>query len=139
LLGPGGALLIGADLRKDRAILEAAYDDSQGVTAAFNLNLLRRINRELGGSFDLGAFRHRAVYAEREGRIEMHLESVCAQFAGVADRRFAFAAGETIHTESSHKYTLDGFAGLARAAGFATRAVWLDRARLFSLHFLEAS
>lgn len=139
LLGPGGAMLIGADLWKERAVLEAAYDDSRGVTAAFNLNLLRRINRELGGNFELGAFRHEARCIEETSRVEMHLVSLKAQHALVAGRRFSFDPGETIHTESSHKYAVEGFQAMARAAGFAPRQNWLDRAKRFSLHFLEVA
>ena len=139
LLGPGGALLIGVDLWKDRAVLEAAYDDSRGVTADFNLNLLRRINRELGGNFELGAFRHEARCVDQTSRVEMHLVSQKPQQAVVAGRRLFFGDGETIHTESSHKYVVDGFYAMARAAGFAPRDTWLDRARRFSLHFLDVA
>lgn len=138
LLRPhGGAMLVGVDLRKDPAILHAAYNDSQGVTAAFNLNLLVRANRELMGDFDLAAFRHRAYYDAEIGRIEMHLVSSHAQTVRVAGRSFAFAAGETIHTENSYKYTIDGFQSLARRAGFEPARVWTDDRRLFSLHFLS--
>lgn len=139
LLGQGGALLIGADLWKDKAVLEAAYDDSRGVTADFNLNLLRRINRELGGNFELGGFHHEARCVEESRRVEMHLVSLKAQQAVVAGRRFFFGAGETIHTESSHKYTVEGFREMAGAAGFAPRQTWLDRAERFSLHFLDVA
>ncbi len=137
LLGAGGALLIGADLQKDRRVLERAYDDARGVTAAFNLNLLARINRELGGDFDLDDFRHRALYNSEAGRIEMHLESLRAQTVRVGDHRIAFAAGETICTEHSHKYTLDGFRDLAEAAGFRVARVWTDEDELFSVQLLE--
>ena len=137
VIGPGGALLVGADLQKERAVLEAAYNDSRGVTADFNMNLLRRINRELGANFELDAFAHHAPYVETLGRIEMHLVSRKTQDVSIARRRFRFEPGETIHTENSHKYTVEGFQALAREAGFAPRDVWLDRARLFSLHFLE--
>ena len=134
--GPGGALVIGVDLRKDRAVLEAAYDDPQGVTAAFNLNLLARINRELGADFDLRAFRHRAWYADAPGRIEMHLQSERDQEVRLGAARFAFARGETIHTENSYKYTVSGFQSLARQAGFAPAACWVDAAGLFSVHYM---
>jgi dimethylhistidine N-methyltransferase len=137
LLGEGGALLIGADLWKERAVLEAAYDDAQGVTADFNLNLLRRINRELGGNFDLDAFSHEARCVDETQRIEMHLVSEKDQQAVVAGNRFGFARGETIHTECSHKYTVEGFRALAEEGGFAPREAWLDRDGRFSLHFLE--
>ncbi len=139
LLGPGGALLIGADLWKQREVLQAAYDDSRGVTAAFNMNLLRRINRELGGNFNLGAFRHEARCVEDTRRIEMHLVSAVRQQAVIAGHRFFFGIGETIHTENSHKYTVEGFHAMARMAGFAPRQTWLDRAERFSLHYLDAA
>jgi dimethylhistidine N-methyltransferase len=136
LAGSGGALVIGVDVPKERAVLEAAYDDPQGVTAAFDLNLLARINRELGADFDLRAFRHRAFYCERLGRIEMHLESCKAQQVRIGDQTFAFAAGETIHTENSYKYSVPQFEALAAGAGFAARASWLDASGLFSLHYM---
>jgi dimethylhistidine N-methyltransferase len=139
LLGEGGALLIGADLWKDRTVLEAAYDDAQGVTADFNLNLLRRINRELDGNFDLDGFRHEARCVDETQRVEMHLVSEKDQQAVVAGNRFSFARGETIHTECSHKYTVEGFQALAEEGGFAPRQAWLDRDRRFSLHFLEVA
>jgi dimethylhistidine N-methyltransferase len=136
VVGAGGAMLIGIDLKKDENILNAAYDDAQGVTAAFNLNLLVRVNRELGGTFELGAFRHRAFYNAREGRTEMHLVSTRAQTAEVAGQTFAFAEGETIHTENSHKYGVDEFRELARRAGFTPLKVWTDARNLFSVHYL---
>jgi L-histidine N-alpha-methyltransferase len=136
---PGAvALVIGVDLVKDRARLLRAYDDREGVTAAFNLNLLARINRELGGDFDLGAFAHEARWNEAESRIEMHLRSLRAQQVRVAGRTFAFAPEETIHTESSHKYTVEGFRALAAAAGWQPRDLWLDPDGLFSVHVLAA-
>ena len=113
-LGAGARFVVGVDLRKDRAVLVPAYDDAQGVTAAFNLNLLARLNRESGANFDLGSFRHRAVWNEDEGRIEMHLESLRAQTAVVDGTVIEFAAGETIHTENSYKHTIAGFQALAR-------------------------
>ncbi len=139
LVGPGGGLLIGADLKKDRAILEPAYDDAQGVTAAFNLNLLARINRELAGDFVLDRFRHRAFYNEPHGRIEMHLVSLEAQTVRVADQSFRLARDETICTEYSHKYSLADFAELARAAGLQVHAVWTDPAGLFSVQYATSS
>ncbi|MGM0813214.1 L-histidine N(alpha)-methyltransferase [Thioalkalivibrio sp.] len=137
LVGPGGHFLIGVDLRKEKALLEAAYDDAQGVTAAFNLNLLERINRELGGDFDLQHWRHRAVYNETEGRVEMHLVSARNQRVRIEDEVFDFATGETIHTENSYKYGLDEFEGLARRAGMETVGVWTDQRGLFSVHLLR--
>lgn len=136
LLGPGARFLVGVDLRKDSAVLLPAYDDAQGVTAAFNLNLLARLNREAGAGFDLGAFAHRAVWNEAEGRIEMHLVSLRAQRVRVAGREVAFAAGETIHTENSYKHTVAGFHALAAASGWRAARTWTDRAGLFSLHLL---
>jgi dimethylhistidine N-methyltransferase len=136
-LGPGGGLLIGVDLKKDRRILHAAYNDAKGVTAAFNLNLLARINRELGGDFDLGAFRHSAHYDPAEGRIEMHLVSLRPQSVRVNGATFAFAKDETIFTESSYKYSVAEFRALARGAGFAPVETWTDEARLFSVHFFR--
>lgn len=136
--GDEGGLLIGVDLRKDPEVLERAYDDREGVTAAFNINLLERINRELEGSFDLDGFRHRAVWNEDESRVEMHLESLREQTVQVAGRDYAFAAGERIHTENSHKYTVDGFASLAAEAGFRKDRVWTDPAARFSVHLYWA-
>ncbi|MGH8619141.1 MAG: L-histidine N(alpha)-methyltransferase [Burkholderiales bacterium] len=139
LLGADGALLIGVDLKKDPGLLRAAYNDAAGVTAQFNLNLLVRFNRELGADFDLAAFRHKAFYDGYLGRVEMHLESLRAQTVTVAGRRFGFAAGETIHTEISCKYSLEEFRALGRDAGYAPVAVWTDPARLFAVHcFAEA-
>ena len=137
-LGPGARLLLGADLVKDRAVLEAAYDDAAGVTAAFNLNLLHRLNRELGADFDLSAFRHRAVWNAEEERVEMHLEALRAQRARLAGREIRFAAGETIHTENSHKYRPERLEALADAAGWKARAMWTDPGRLFSVWLLDA-
>ncbi|MBI2317834.1 MAG: L-histidine N(alpha)-methyltransferase, partial [Betaproteobacteria bacterium] len=138
LAGAGGALLVGVDLKKDKAVLDAAYDDSQGVTAQFNLNLLRRINRELGGDFQLARFAHRAFYDDAKGRIEMHLESLYAQFVRIAGRRFDFAPGETIHTEISCKYTAAEFIELARDARFESKKVWTDERQMFSVHGMIA-
>ncbi len=134
-VGPGGGLLIGVDLRKDKVKLEAAYDDAKGVTAEFNKNLLRRINRELDGNFDLDAFEHEAVYDESNGRIEMRLVSLRDQKVTIGDRTFSFATGERVHTEFSHKYTVGGFTELARQAGFDRRHVWIDAEDLFSVHY----
>lgn len=138
LVGSGGMLLIGIDLKKDRATLEAAYNDAQGVTAAFNLNLLHRMNRELGADFQIDRFRHLAFYNIELDRIEMHLQSERAQTVHIADRRFEFAQGETIHTEISCKYDVQEFQTLARAARFFPEAVWTDPQRLFSVHLMIA-
>jgi uncharacterized SAM-dependent methyltransferase len=129
-------LLLGTDLRKSPSVLQAAYDDAAGVTAAFNKNVLARINRELGGHFDLGRFRHRARWNEGASRVEMHLESVEAQEVRI-DRlglRARFAAGETIHTESCSKYDLPRVERLLAAGGFRLEATYHDRERRFALH-----
>ena len=130
--------VIGVDLKKDTAILEAAYDDAAGVTAAFNLNLLRRINRELGANFDLDRFKHKAVYNEVEGRVEMHLVSRTAQNVSVGDCEFEFGKGETIHSENSYKYGLNEFADMAKAAGWRSEQVWTDPDTLFAVFLLAA-
>ncbi|MDX1531470.1 MAG: L-histidine N(alpha)-methyltransferase, partial [Rhodothermales bacterium] len=136
VVGPGGGLLIGVDLKKDPAVLERAYDDEEGVTAAFNLNLLGRINRELGGTFDLDAWHHRAVWNDAAGRVELYLVSARDQTALVCGVPFTFSADEAVHTENSHKYTPDGFARLAAAAGWRLRHRWLDADELFSVQYL---
>ncbi|WP_397546220.1 L-histidine N(alpha)-methyltransferase [Rhodothermus marinus] len=137
--GPEGGLVIGVDLQKDPAVLEAAYNDPEGVTAAFNKNLLVRINRELGGTFDLANFVHHAFYNRAAGRIEMHLVCQKSCQVKVAGRLFSFAAGESIHTENSYKYTLEGFAQLLREAGFRVRQVWIDPKRYFSVQYAEVA
>lgn len=137
MVGPGGGLLIGVDLKKDPAVLDAAYNDAEGVTAAFNLNLLERINRELDGDFRPERFRHHAFYNAARGRVEMHLVSECDQVVRVDGHRFGFAAGEGIHTESSYKYTVEEFRALGRRAGYAPVAVWTDADGLFSVHYLQ--
>jgi len=131
-------LLLGVDMQKDPAILEAAYDDAQGVTAEFNLNLLRRINRELNGDFDLEAYSHLAVYNPHESRMEMHLRSEKAQqaFIGRLERSFGFEQGETIHTENSHKYSPDQLARICRQSGFRVVQRWQDDREYFSLVLL---
>ena len=138
-VGPDGAMLIGVDLKKDATLLHAAYNDAKGVTAAFNLNLLARINRELGGSFRLRRFAHYAFYNPPRGRVEMHLVSLARQSADVGDHRFDFEAGESIHTENSYKYTIEEFRLLAKSAGFHGEKVWLDPKGLFALHGLVAA
>jgi len=135
--GRGGGLLIGVDLRKDTAVLEAAYDDAAGVTAAFNLNLLTRANRELGANFDVSKFSHSAPYDTEAGRIELSLVSDVDQLVTVNGRSFAFTAGEEIHTEYSHKYTLAGFEALAAKAGLVRRNVWTDERDYFSVQYFE--
>jgi L-histidine Nalpha-methyltransferase len=137
LLGKDGLFLIGVDLKKSPAILIPAYNDATGVTAEFNLNLLRRINRELGGTFNLDRFAHDAVYDEEAGRIEMHLVSLAAQTARVLRREFRFAEGERIHTENSHKYSVEQFQALAVSGGWRPVEVWTDADHLFSLHLLR--
>ncbi|TAK82967.1 MAG: L-histidine N(alpha)-methyltransferase [Betaproteobacteria bacterium] len=135
--GQATRMLVGVDLRKDANVLHAAYNDSRGVTAAFNLNLLARINRELGADFDLDRFAHYAFYNAPLGRIEMHLVSLARQSVRIGRHRFAFDAGESIHTENSYKYSIEGFRALAMRAGFAPNKVWLDRRGLFALHALN--
>lgn len=134
----GGALLLGADLVKDPAVLHAAYNDAQGVTAAFNLNLLARANRELGAQFRLDQFRHHAFYNAPLQRIEMHLISRCRQRVDFAGQSYEFAEGETLHTENSHKFTIDGLRTLAQQAGFRPGPVWTDAQHHFSVHWLHA-
>jgi len=131
-------LLVGIDLRKGRKILECAYDDAAGVTARFNFNLLERINRELGGEFRIDRFEHRAIWNEEKGRVEMHLVSATDQTVRIRDLELdiEFAAGESIHTESSYKYSLEEIGQLAANAGFAIEHRWLDERQLFSLNFL---
>jgi len=138
-VGPRGAMLVGVDLKKDPGVLHAAYNDSRGVTAAFNLNLLARINRELGGDFELRRWRHYAFYNAPLGRIEMHLASLTRQTVNVGNHRFAFAQGETIHTENSYKYSAQEFRALAASGGFAAPKLWMDKKEQFALFGLEAS
>jgi dimethylhistidine N-methyltransferase len=136
LCGRGGGLLIGVDLRKDTHILEPAYDDRKGVTAAFNLNLLRRINRELGADFRLDRFRHRAFYNAEHGRIEMHLVSPEPQTVRIGSVPFSLAEGESIRTECSYKYDLAQFRVLAATAELNVEQVWTDKQGLFSVQYL---
>lgn len=132
----GGGLLIGIDLVKAPSLLHAAYNDAAGVTAAFNRNLLERANRELGSDFDLDAFSHYAFYNVHQQRVEMHLLAKEWQEVSLLGERFSLAAGETIHTESSYKFTLPGFTALATDCGFLPAAVWCDAEELFSVHWL---
>lgn len=134
--GRNGGLLIGVDLKKDPVLLHRAYNDEQDVTAAFNLNLLVRINQELGATIQLDQFRHYAFYNPGAGRIEMHLMSLIEQTVQLDDVMIRFNRGESIWTESSYKYTLAEFARLAAAAGFEVERVWTDPAELFSVHYL---
>lgn len=137
VLRPGGHLLIGVDLKKEPEILHAAYNDAAGITGAFNMNLLSRINRELDGAFDLKTFEHAAHYDVEAGRVEMHLRSTIDQVVRVNGRQFRFAAGETIHSENSHKYDVEEFQALAKHAGFRPVRCWVDADRLFSIHFMS--
>lgn len=134
--GAGGALLIGVDLQKDPAIIERAYNDSAGVTAEFNRNMLRHLNREFGGDFDLDAFAHSAKYNEREGRVEIRLVSEQDQEFSLSHASFSIEKDEAILTEYSHKYTLEGFAAMAETAGLRVKKVWMDTERLFSVQYL---
>ncbi|BAT58897.1 histidine-specific methyltransferase EgtD [Variibacter gotjawalensis] len=136
-LGPGAILVIGVDLVKDRGTLNAAYNDAAGVTAAFNLNLLTRINRELGGTFDLGQFEHHAYFNKAASRIEMHLVSRDDQRVRVGKNAFRFRQGESIHTESSYKYTIETFQALARDSGWQSLSAWTDPDDKFSVHALQ--
>ncbi len=136
-LRTGDALLLGADRIKDPAILTAAYDDAEGVTAAFNLNLLKRIARELDSDIDPADFRHRAIWNAGKSRIEMHLEARRDVRFSVSGQDFSIAAGETIHTENSHKFSIESFSGLAEAAGLEVRDHWSDPSQHFTLYWLE--
>lgn len=137
--GSAAGLLIGVDLVKERATLERAYADAAGITAAFNLNVLRRLNREFGADFVLERFRHAAVWVPGHQRIEMHLVSTCAQAVTLAGRTIEFAAGEPLVTEHCHKYTEESFAALAAAGGWRVRRVWTDERRHFSVQYLHAA
>lgn len=138
LLGEGALFVVGADVAKDPQVLIPAYDDAQGVTAAFNRNVLVHINRELGGTFDAGAFAHRAVWNAEESRIEMHLESVRDQIVMVGDHGFRFAAGETIHTENSYKYRPQAFEAIATRAGWKVARQWISADPTFAIYLLTA-
>ncbi len=136
-LGRGGYLLIGVDLQKDHVVLNRAYNDEAGYTAAFNRNILNHINRALGADFDPDCFRHCAYYNETAERVEMHLVSCCIQQVSLGERRFSFCHGDTIHTENAYKYTHDGFTALAKSAGFEPVAMWMDERAYFSVHCLR--
>lgn len=136
MLGADARLIIGIDLLKDPEVLHHAYNDAAGMTAAFNLNLLTRINRELGGNFDISNFRHYAFFNREHSRVEMHLVSRGRQRVRIAGRQFDFRRGETIHTENSYKYTLDLFRAVAHGAGWRQAAVWHDPEQYFSVHAL---
>lgn len=138
VVGPNGAMLIGVDLKKDEGILHAAYNDAQGVTAAFNMNLLARLNRELGTTFDLSRFRHNAFYNETMGRIEMHLVSLSEQTVTLGNDVISFRKDETIHTENSYKYSPDEFKAITARVGYKTRMTWTDPDALFGIFFLQA-
>jgi L-histidine Nalpha-methyltransferase len=137
IIGKNGAVLIGIDLKKDPRILERAYNDRAGVTAEFNVNALRHMNRELGTDFDLEAFEHLAVWVEDQSRIEMHLVSKRDQVVHLGDESVPIKKGEHLTTEFCHKYTLESFADLAATAGLSVSRVWMDPARLFSVQLLE--
>jgi dimethylhistidine N-methyltransferase len=137
-LGAGAWLIVGVDLRKDVSLLLRAYDDAAGVTAAFNVNLLTRLNREAAADFIVEAFAHHARWNEAESRIEMHLESLRPQTVHIAGHRVDFAAGETIHTENSYKHSIAGFQSLAGEAGWSAEKLWTDDEKLFSIHALKA-
>lgn len=139
LLGPDSWMIVGVDLVKDARLLQAAYDDAAGVTAEFNLNLLHRINRELGGTFDIAGFAHRAVWNAEQSRIEIYLVSLKHQIARIGAHIFTFETGETIHTENSHKYSLEMFRSLAKSAGYRAINAWTDERALFSVHMLKAA
>ena len=137
ILGAGGVFVVGVDLLKDEDVLHDAYNDSAGVTAAFNRNVLVRINRELGASFDLASFEHHAFFNRELHRIEMHLASLKRQRISVCGANVEFRAGETIHTENSYKYTVESFQCLARSVGWTPLTVWTDSKKYFSVHVLK--
>ena len=136
---PQGGILIGVDLLKPETTLVRAYDDGEGITAQFNLNLLERLRRELNAELEISAFRHEARFNRKLSRIEMHLVAIRPTFIEIGEHRFEFAPGDSIHTESSHKYTIDGFQKMAARAGLESTQVWTDPDELFSMHWLERS
>ena len=137
IAGPGGGVLIGVDLVKSADRLKRAYDDSEGVTAAFNTNLLRRLETDLGAKLERDAFEHRAIYNDDRQRIEMHLVATRPTSIELDERRFEFTAGDSIHTENSHKYSIEGFRKLVRGTGLHPVTTWTDPEGLFSMHYLE--
>lgn len=137
LLGPGAEMLIGADVKKDKAVLDAAYNDAEGLNAAFNLNLVHRISKELDSDIAIDDFAHLAFYNPAEGRVELYIRSLKDQSAVIAGRRFSFAAGELIHTENSYKYAIPEFRALAARAGFRALDTWTDAQGKFSVHYLR--
>ncbi|WP_291851583.1 L-histidine N(alpha)-methyltransferase [Bradyrhizobium sp.] len=139
ILGRGAQMIVGVDLEKNERVLYDAYNDAAGVTARFNLNVLVRINRELGANFDVSAFMHRSIYNREQHRIEMHLIARKAQTVRILGRVFSFRPGESIHTESSYKYSLERFTDLVRGSGWSVRYSWTDQDRMFSVHALVAS
>jgi len=139
ILGDNATMIVGVDLEKDEQVLHAAYNDAAGVTAEFNLNVLLRINRELGGNFEIPAFSHSAIYNRERHRIEMHLVSRNAQQVDLLDQTIRFDAGESIHTESSYKYSIERFQNLAHSSGWKARNAWTDEQTMFSVHALTAA
>jgi uncharacterized SAM-dependent methyltransferase len=139
ILGRGATFIVGVDLVKDTTDLQKAYNDSKGITAKFNLNLLARINRELGAKFNLACFEHHALFNHERSRIEMHLASLKRQRVKVCGECIDFRAGETIHTENSYKYSVESFGALARGAGWTPKAVWTDADNYFSVHVLTSA
>ena len=138
ILGPDGGMLIGIDLQKEPSVIEAAYNDSKGVTDEFNLNVLHRLNNELGANFDVEQFHHKATYNQQQGRVEIFVVSSCDQKVQIGEHEFQFAAGEQIFTEYSHKYTIDGFIDLASPVGFSLHKYWTDEQNLFAvLHLVN--
>lgn len=138
-LGKDGSLLIGIDLQKNSQVLEAAYNDQQNITSAFNKNILLHLNRMLAANFDVNRFQHKAIYNQKIGRIEMHLISKVDQIVTIDCQQVGFKQGESIHTENSYKYTLEGFSQLAEKAGFKVKQHWSDQHKFFSLFFLSKS
>lgn len=139
MAGTDGGAIVGVDFQKQTALLDRAYNDPEGLTRAFNLNVLTRLNRELGADFDERRFRHHAFYNEARGRVEMHLVSMVSQIVSLAGRQIRFEAGESIHTENSYKYTPESFAALASAAGFRSHRLWTDERNHFGVFWLAAS
>ena len=137
LLDSGDGFLIGVDVKKDTAILNAAYNDQNGITKAFNLNVLNRLNQELGADFQVDQFEHFAYYNEAKGRIEMHLESTCEQHVAIGQQVISFQKGEKIHTENSYKYAVSEFQSIIQQCGFTPVKAWTDENEFFSVHYIE--